>query len=338
MSDISISALNEVVKSIGIDNIFISLGIKTKVREGKIWFSSPFREDKHPSVCCYTNNFFCVDFASEWKGSVFKLFREVTGKSLFSYFTVDSSFLLDKTFETALQEEKRRDSFEFIKKVKVESTGAELENVLDNTLAMQYCLTRDISKNIIEQFGIKFATNCMLNETSFVNRLCIPIYHDGNLISIEGRDITGKAKRKVLYPRRASVATLFNLEHLDRKKPLVVVEGLMDLVKIWKYVTKNVTTPFGVWLTDTQEILFKEFKQIILFPDDDEGGESLIKNFDSFYPYEFEICKVPKKDPGESSIQEILQAFENRTMSVEYILNKYKLFEKENFPNWGSLL
>lgn len=341
MSDLDTSALNAVVKSIGIENIFIALAIPIKVREDKVWFSSPFREDRHPSVCCYLSNFFCIDFASEWKGSIFKLFREVTGRSLFNFFSIDNSFLLNKTFEGLLAKEKKRDSFEFIKKIRIASTGASLEDISGNKLASEYCKKRDISQKIIEEFKIQFATNCVFNDTSFVNRLCIPVYHDNKLVSIEGRDITGKAKRKVLYPRKASVSTLFNYANLDPLEPLVVVEGLMDLVKIWLYITKNVTTPFGVYLTDTQEILFKNFKKIILFPDDDQGGEALIKKFDEFYPYEFEIAKVKNKDPGASFAYEIEEAFNKRVSAIEYFIDKYKLFENspvETTMKWEGLL
>lgn len=342
MAELDSSVFKEIVDSIGLHSIFNTMGISFRDKGDRLEFSSPFRDDKHPSMSCYKNRNWCVDFAGEFKGSIFKLFREVTGKSLFSYYDVSSTFLLNKTFESFLQEEKKRDSFENIRKVKVEITTGFLESINKYPVAQEYCDRRGITKEIIDHFDIQVAMDTRINHTSYRNRICIPIYHEDRLISIEGRDFTGNSERKVMYPKLGSVSTIFNYRNLDPSKPLAVVEGLMDLVKVWTYITKNVTTPFGVWLTDLQEELFQKFPKLILFPDPDKGGESLISNFESFYQEEFEVAwNTNGHDPGDSSVEELIETYDNRVSATEYFLNKNDFFEPEIkvlASDWESLL
>lgn len=321
----------------------MTIGIKVVKKGGNYWFSSPFRDDRKPSMICYTENFYCIDFAGDFKGSIFKLFREITGKSLFNYFDVDNTFLLDKTFENALSKEKKRDSFKELSKVTINHTGASAEPVSMYPKAMEYCKKRGITKEAIEYFRIEYAENCMVNGTSYVNRLCIPIEHKGTLISYEGRDITGEASRKVLYPMKSSVGTLFNFDRLDLTQPVVVVEGLMDLVRVWIHITKNVTTPFGVWLTETQEELFNKIPKIVLLPDRDKGGDTLISKFDEFYSNEFEIAILPIEgsDPGDALLEDIQESYDNRISATKYFMDKYQVVEdKEEIStsDWGALL
>lgn len=342
MTDIDKSVFKQVIDSIGLKNIFTSMGIKVQDKGDRLQFSSPFREDKNPSMSCYKENNWCVDFAGEFRGSIFKLFREVTGKSLFSYYEVAKDFLMNKSFESLLKEEKKRDSFEGLKNVTVEYSGGYLDPVSSYPMAVEYCKRREITDEIIKEFNIQVAINTRINLTSYVDRLCIPIYYKGKLVSVEGRDLTGTSDRKVMYPKKGSVSTLFNLEKLDRKKPLIVVEGLMDLVKIWTHITKNVTTPFGVWLTDSQEELFNEFEQIILMPDSDAGGKTLIKNFDKFYNNEFEVAMTDDgKDPGDRSVEENWRVYHDRIKVTDYFLNEYEIFEPEtciSTDEWEALL
>jgi DNA primase len=98
-----------------------------------------------------------------------------------------------------------------------------------------------------------------------------------------------------------------------------VVEGIMDLVPVWK-VHENVTCTFGIQLTHRQKKLLKEFPDVVLMPDSDDGGERFIDIMDSFYEKEFFIAKVPEKDPGGSTEAHIVLALKNRRPVTQYLL------------------
>ncbi len=341
--EVSITVLNSIIKNIGVESILMTIGVSYQKKGDNYWFSSPFREDKKPSMILYTENFFCIDFAGDWKGSLFKLFRELTGESLFNYFNIGNTFLMDKTFENVLQKEKKRDSFKDLTKVEIKQSGASPEPVNLYPKALEYCEVRGITKEAIDYFKIEYAENCIVNNTSYVSRLCIPIEHEGSLISYEGRDITGEAPRKVLYPKKSSVGTLFNFDRLDLTQPVVVVEGLMDLIRVWIHITKNVTTPFGVWLTDTQEQLFNQIPHIILLPDRDKGGDTLISKFDEFYQNEFYIATLPVEgsDPGDALIEDIKSSIDSRISATKYFMKKYEVVEdrkEASASEWSALL
>ena len=89
----------------------------------------------------------------------------------------------------------------------------------------------------------------------------------------------GEKEYKVIYPSSAggvggsAYRRLFNIDNLDVTRPLIVCEGIMDIVKIWSYIDKNVTCTYGASLKPQHKRDLQKFKDIIVFSDSDEGGE-----------------------------------------------------------------
>lgn len=326
--------MNELLENYGIENILHMLGI-SNIKETSDYysFSSPWRTDKNPSMVLYKRNLYCVDFGGSFKGSLFKLIKIMSGRSAYSF--LDIKDIHSNVFERSLQKSNRlkERKFHFPEKreIKIEGTVQWRNQILSNDSVLSYMKRRKISIDFVQNFNLGYAFSCSINDTKMWNRLLIPIMNEEgtSMQSVEARDTTGKSSKKVLYPKGGSVSILFNYHALNKKEPLIVVEGIMDIPQIWEHISKNVTTTFGIQITKHQEKLLKEFDDIILFPDGDEGGKTFISNLDKFYPKEFCIAWTENKDPGDCSVEELKEAIKRAKRSVDYFLDKSNLFDSE---------
>lgn len=315
------------VEGIDIQNVLGSLGISRIKDKGDYYmFSSPFRADKNPSMVCYKSSQYCRDFGGDFSGSLNWLCKTLTGKSLFQYLGIARPHLKDTEFKETL---KKREEFP-IGERSISIDGKIWKNIHSNDVVEKFCESRYLTDEFIQHFDIGYCYDIKVNGTRFINRLCIPVYEEGKLICIEGRDFTRKQSKKVLYPKNGTVSTLFNLSELSTEEPLVIVEGLMDISKIWTHITKNVTTTFGIQLTGRQEELINRFKHVILFPDGDDGGHRFISNLDSAYEREFDVVIEEGFDPDELSLSAMKRAFDNRIPANEWMMKNSGLLEKKN--------
>ena len=84
----------------------------------------------------------------------------------------------------------------------------------------------------------------------FSKRVIIPVRDiDGTVVSFQGRDITGTADKKYLFPSgRNSTGTLFyNGHHAVGAKSVVICEGVFDVIAVWMaFQGQNIETiPIG---------------------------------------------------------------------------------------------
>jgi len=329
--------VKELVESYGLENVLESLGLE-KITEGedKYKFSSPFRRDSNPSMVCYKNGYYCIDFGGDFRGSIFTLIKELTGQSSLKFFGVTdnvSSWMFQQSLhydENRVRNAFQKKQMDILKATEVQIDG-KLESVYDSDLCKKELDRRGIDEDFVSTFDLKFARSIYVNSSYYPwkDRLICPIIEGGKWISIEGRDVTRKQPRKVLYPKGGTSNTLYNIDNLDYSKHLFVVEGIMDTVGIWKHETKNVTSTFGVNLTNRQKKLLSKFETVYLFIDDDKAGSMMVNSFDSFFEREFYVCKVEGKDPGDSDKSEIHNAIDNAVSSTEYFIQKHGLFQKE---------
>lgn len=234
----------------------------------------PFHEDKTPSLYIHLEDGVFRCFSCKRQGSIESLFKEYVGESL--YKTLGITYNEFSSF--ANRPQAAIANFEELdKEVEIAVEG----NILpysSSSAVMGYLRRRGIKSSVADAMKFRFAEKVYINKTYFANRLLIPIYEKGKLISIEGRDITGEQKPKVLYPRGSSVNSLYELANLSTEKPLYVVEGLMDLALLRAYPDfANSTAIFGAALTQRQLYLLKKFEKVIVIPDNDSAGFGTIK-------------------------------------------------------------
>ena len=136
----------------------------------------------------------------------------------------------------------------------------------------QYLKGRGFSTEDLRQWDL--VGSC---DKDYPNRILIPIYYQGRLVSFTSRDITGKAKVKAKNCPQEKEGlnykkTLYGMDYV-KSNTIIVSEGPFDA---WRWGNGGVAT-FGVKVSQAQLDLIKCFKNIFICfdggPDEEAAQE-----------------------------------------------------------------
>lgn len=214
-----------------------------------------------------------------------------------------------------------------------------IQEVYDIPEAAEYARARGVTEECIEYFEIKATRKAIINGTLFQDRLLIPMFHSGRMVNLEGRDFLRTQRIKVLYPKKGITNIIMNFDDVDSNMPLHIVEGIMDVVKIFPF-TKNVRPLLGSSLKAYQKKQLHAFidqgGSIILWPDHDNSGRAIPKQFSNAgIPYSIAPYPEERNDPGECTPSEIKKALENPVSPTQSLIKEYGVFSP-NF-SWSNL-
>ena len=273
------------------------LGLKSKTtitpNTHQVMVSCPFHKDKSPSMGIDVLRGVAHCFSCSWSGSIEKLYKELTNGNL----RKELGYLDDPftSFSSSLNFQYIADDTK-LKDIYINADLSLMRDAYTDPTCAAYLRKRGIPEPVAKSMGFKYADDILINNNRFRNRLLIPVYEDGRLISIEGRRILDNDETKVLYPRNSSVNTLFDIDNLDTTDTLYAVEGLMDLAVLrTSSVFKNSTSIFGANITRRQIELFKKFPKIVYIPDSDAAGEKTVEKLKAARLGKTYILRVPKK-------------------------------------------
>lgn len=109
---------------------------------------------------------------------------------------------------------------------------------------MAYLANRGISSDIAQYFHLRYCQKGLFVYTDsygnkkfqdFSKRILIPVFGlDGDLVSFQGRDITGTAEKKYLFPSglASTGTTLYNAHNVHNTERVVVGEGVFDVAAL----------------------------------------------------------------------------------------------------------
>ncbi len=121
----------------------------------------------------------------------------------------------------------------------------------------------------------RFKTECDINKIELTKDYIL--YKKGNIIYND--TIKYLLDHKVKYePNSKLKETLWNIDNLDRSATLYVVEGIGSIPKIWSSISKNITCTFGSKVTQDQIDILKEFKEVVIIPDNDIAGIMMVNS------------------------------------------------------------
>ncbi len=215
------------------------------------------------------------------------------------------------------------DSESFIK-VKEELTVKETSLIFPemseiglSTAAAEYLAKRRISAAAINHFQLSFCpSNTIIDGEIFYtqNRIIIPIFNmAGEMVSWQGRDITGKSKMKYLFPPAFKGAEeLFNINAMPSNAPYIVItEGAMGAFGWWLAGIKNVVATFGKKISKFQVDMLRVVNPKVLFMAWDTDAADKKFEFYELYGHYFpdiRIVELYGKDADELSQRKLVAA------------------------------
>jgi len=210
---------------------------------------------------------------------------------------------------------------------------------------LKYLTNRGIADEIASYFYLRYSKNGVfayhdggkLRKQSYASRIIIPIYDlEGALVSFQGRDITGTADRKYLFPPGYSSTGkyLYNGHNALSANHVVICEGVFDVMATKMAIDTEIDLrsivpigSFGKHLSngfgnDQVEQLIKlknkGLKEVTFMWDGEVSAiKAAIKSAltISGLGLKANVAILPKdKDPNESSAHEVVSAMKNATV------------------------
>lgn len=184
----------------------------------------------------------------------------------------------------------------------------ELQTEVLNYMAEQWLLERGITKELAREFGLSWCNNVIIDNKACGCRLIIPVYEENpqtlkkTLVWWQGRDITGLHKIKYVSPSN-TIKHYWKSIKFPAKKEVYIVEDVMSGIRLSSYV--NVIALQGNNLSNGGLTQLFNFKKLILWLDQDKGGEDGTLKLLKDLPGLFEIKCVNAKEPKLLTDKEI---------------------------------
>jgi len=324
------------------------LGVNTKGKtSGNISIKCWSHNDKTPSLSINIDKGLYHCFACQDKGTLKTKYYKEFGSSIKKDMGIprELSFRRTSIDFTPIDYNKRPDfDFKLIGK---------FSSLFSFEAGREWAEKRGFNKTLLENHKVSYAVNAHtvqisdpLNKeewTYVTGRALFPIYEKGCCISIEARDIKGEENwkkslvknkldpdeynyKKVLYPKHASVNTLYDLDNLDINKKLYITEGLMDTLSLRTHpLFQNSTTTFGLNIQERQFYLLKKFKELCFIPNLDLPGITALKRLQENNIHAT-ILWLPDT---VKDVNDILQKKDPRFSTLEELNNKYNWINSE---------
>lgn len=318
------------------------LGIKYTDHGDYIKFSciNPAHSDKNPSMTMIKANGYtrCWSCGATYNFSMFV--NKVGRKKISDFVNINKH---DRNFLSSLSSTDVIKKFERNAERELKIISGEFLNISHNLKVKKFLESINIFEPAIEKFHIQYVEKAEITfkpheeeGTKVYNRIVIPIVENGKLINMECRDYTGKQQPKVLYPRGSKADILWNYDNLDFDQPLVVVEGIKSALRIWQFGTQNVTATLGSGLGKAQKQLISRIKHLILFPDNDKAGLSMISQVDAIMERDYKIAMMKEdgQDPADGSIDNMLFALNNPIESYDNWLKNHGIHTQKRRVKW----
>jgi len=206
------------------------------------------------------------------------------------------------------QEEKRKELENFVdhrqKVIKGEIETKEIEVELPPHRKIEsnsYLESRGITKEEILYWNMGIITGGMN-----LGSVIIPIIQDGKL---QNYFIRGTFNKKKFYGPYPVDNLLFGLDSaLDTSKSIYIVEGIFDMI-FFRRTRRQCVAVLTNRISKYKKDILKRYKEVIVVPDNDQGGKTLVKSATSLiHNTKVKVCSLPsnKKDSAECTLDELL--------------------------------
>ena len=253
------------------------------------------------------------------------------------------------------------------------------KNLFKNRPAYDYLINRGIDKETIKAFGLGYASNGWnylidyLKEKNysekdmesaglithhkksnryfdkFRGRIIFPIFDiKGRIIGFGGRSIDSENQPKYLnspetpvFYKGSNLYALNIVRKQSKRDKIILVEGYMDVISLYKYGIKNSVASLGTSLTPNQSQLLKSYsKEIYICYDSDNAGRNATnKAIETMSKVDIKpkIILLPEKlDPDDFIKQDGLNAFQrlidNSLTAIDFKIQQKK--KKYNLSNY----
>ncbi len=353
-------------------------------KKGKNYFAiCPFHDDHNPSLSISPEKQIYTCFVCGASGNVFNFVMNYENISFSSaVLKVANLAGINIDIKQDNKEQIRDTKYDSYYKI-FDIANKYYQNNLNSkygTKALEYLKKRNITKDIIKEFEIGLSLNdnliskllsskgynlnsleelglCGIKDKFlydiFRNRIMFPLKDSlGNVVGFSGRIYNGENDSKYINSKESVVfkkgKTLYNyknaLKEAKEQKQIIIVEGFMDVIRLYTIGIKNVVATMGTAITkDHVSLIMKLSKNVVLLFDGDKAGEkATISAIDELSKVNIEpkiIRLEDNLDPDDYIIKKGKDAFlmhlNNPISKLDFVLNIKR--SKTDFKDYNEI-
>ena len=353
-------------------------------KKGKNYFAiCPFHDDHNPSLSISPEKQIYTCFVCGASGNVFNFVMNYENISFTSAVIKVANLVginLDiKQDKKEIVKSNKYDSYYKIFNIVSKYYQNNLNSVY-GTKALEYLEKRNIKKDVIKEFEIGLSLNdnlvskllsskgydlhnleelglCGVKDKFlydiFRNRIMFPLKDSlGNAVGFSGRIYNGEKDSKYINSKESVIfkkgKTLYNYKNASKeakeRKQIIIVEGFMDVIRLYTIGIKNVVATMGTAITkDHVSLIMKLSKNVVLLFDGDKAGEkATISAVDEFSKVNIDpkiIRLEDDLDPDDYIIKKGKDAFlmhlNNPISKLDFVLNIKK--SKIDFKDYNEI-
>jgi len=296
---------------------------------------NPAHEDKNPSMGMNDEGLYYCSSCIEG-GNLHQFIKQLTGQTVYQFLDIEDPTSYE--FKANLISKKReKRQFTNVESERRFYQKGERFPVSQSDEVLDYLASLNMNLEFIKFFDVTYSPHIQLgffdenNLTDFYKRVCIPVYQNRKLVNMIGRDYTGKSSLKELYPKRAITDTFFNIDNIDFSQPVIIVEGMKGLIRIWQHFNKNVMSSFGSTLGRKQRAIISSIRHLLLFIDNDPAGLIMADKVYEIRSNDFSVTSMREKgyDPADGSLDELKMVLTHPITSIDYYMRRNNMINSK---------
>ena len=347
-------------------------------QKGRNYFAiCPFHDDHNPSMSISPEKQIYTCFVCGAHGNVFNFIMDYENVSFYEALKiVANKSNIELNIDDYNQNIEKRNDNNNLYEIYDFAFKYYQNNLLtkDGKEALDYLYKRDFTDEIIKEFGIGLSTKNKLTKVllnkgyknedllnsgissfndniydTFIDRIMFPLWDlDGKVVGFSGRIYKTNDSSKYVNSKESDIFKKGNLlynyhrakQFARRKKSVIIVEGFMDVIALYKVGIYNVVASMGTAITKEQARLLKKLStNIILCFDGDTAGNKATLSCSNeltdigIYP---KIIRLPSPlDPDEFlskyGKEKFDECLENPKSLLDYKIDYYRSIT--NFNN-----
>jgi DNA primase len=283
--------------------------------ENNVWIKciNPYHDDSSPSMHLHTSKGIMHCFSCGYKGFITELIKQhlnTTDEIETLYFLHQFATGIGSSFDRTQYKKEIESKIEEKKGIDFPKHRSAVNN--------PYLIKRGFSNKEIEDWNMG-----VINDSEYFKNngwIYVPINQDGELRNYFMRNPFGSDKLYGPYPKRDL------LVGIDRgtEDKIYVLEGIFKMIA-FRRTRAFAVSSLGNQLSKEQLKLLKQFKTVVIVPDNDTAGFVLVRTAKSLlYNVDLRVCTLPlnKKDADECTLDELLYAQLNEVPIKEYLSKK----------------
>lgn len=334
-------------------------------RKGKNYFAiCPFHDDHNPSMSISPEKQIYTCFVCGESGNVFNFvmnYEKISFKEAVSKVAQKAGVMLDVKVEDKPKVEDKN-----VKYYKMfDITNKYYQNNIRSSYgkkALKYLNDRKLDDETIKEFEIGLSMNdnnvskmlinkgydinelvdiglCGKNKNFtydiFRNRIMFPLYDlNGNVVGFSGRIYNGEDDSKYVNSKESLIfkkgMLLYNyhraMKYAREKHQIIIVEGFMDVIRLYTVGIKNVVASMGTAITkEHADLIRKLSKNVVLCFDGDKAGQkATISAIEALEKIDIEpkiIRLEDNLDPDDYIIKKGIDAYNNHLNNLMSVVS-----------------